>query len=657
MNKSLKRFLVVICLLGCSISFLAHLYKNRFIIDGILAPMHINIEIDKEFAHLVLIEANNDRIYSMRPTTSSENGLRNTVVYAKISEKEFIQSLWLRAPTQNHQDLVSAIDNITVFIGDRMFYFSRHDIALWNGNEHGEHITWQLPVRYAKSIIKPWINWYGDLNYLVKGIGDFIFFPIHFITTWFFIVCLIILFKEKFQGKLDRIELNQKRKNFMEIALVLVIVIFGFLLRINGYVRYSAWYDELYSATRAGSPFQPIITTFSDPGNPPLYFIVLRFWFIFLNWSESAGRLLSVLIGTLAILSIYFTVRYFSGRKSALLSALFMACSTYIVGFSQEMRAYILEIFLVPIVIFAFLRFLRSQTLLNLFFYILLGILIVNTHYYGALLISSNFVFFVVYIIFTKKYNWKKSFCFFFGNIGIALSLTPYFLYTAINRALLDKSFNTQIGKLNLEFFLALSAASLVLLCYCLFRIIYMKKENSQKYILLDYAIVVMYLIFIQAFVISIYRPILTWKYLTICIPFIMAGIAITVSYLWNIKRLRFAAVLLAFSFLNCLSEDEIGGDYDVYKANQEYISADIKAHPYRLPAILTDPAYIAFYKLPAIENYSSEKSFDIVYINPLYQKEDGSYRTLQSAGLNSADILKIVANDDRTIFKKVISP
>jgi hypothetical protein len=476
--------------------------------DGILAPININIEINKNASQNISIEANDERIYFPAPTTIPEDSLQNIVMHTSITEKEFIQKLWLRIPAEKAKDTINAIECVAVFIGSKMFYFSRSDIALFSGTKNYEYMLLQLPVRYSKSLFKDWLNWYGDFNFIVKGIEDFIFFPIRFIVTWFFILFLIVIFKNELTEYYTT--LDKRKKKYVEIILFLFIVLFGFILRINGYVRYSAWYDELYSASQAGNPSLPFMAAFTDPGNPPFYFIVLRFWFIIFGWSEQSGRFLSVLIGTLAIPLIYFTVRCFSGKKPAFWAALFMASSAYLIGYSQEMRAYTLEIVLALFLMFVFLRLLKTQNAICMVLYTFLAILVVNTHYYGALLISANFIFFIIHAFHNKIYKWKKAILFFVSNVIIALSLLPYFLYTALNKALLDQAFNTQIAELSLEFFIALFSIILFLIGYYFWRMYFCKKGDSKKYILCDYSIVASCLIFIQAFVFSVFRPIIS---------------------------------------------------------------------------------------------------------------------------------------------------
>jgi uncharacterized membrane protein len=127
-----------------------------------------------------------------------------------------------------------------------------------------------------------------------------------------------------------------------------LIVATALMLRWNGYIRHSGWTDEIFAAVHAGNPNLPFISTFGDSGNLPFYFILLRYWFTLFGWTESLGTMLSVLLGTGAFFFLYALVKPFMGRKTTLYAALFVALSGFAIGYSQEMRAYILKMFLVP---------------------------------------------------------------------------------------------------------------------------------------------------------------------------------------------------------------------------------------------------------------------------------------------------------------------
>ncbi|MCL2139062.1 MAG: glycosyltransferase family 39 protein, partial [Treponema sp.] len=220
-----------------------------------------------------------------------------------------------------------------------------------------------------------------------------------------------------------------------------------FVMRFNGYIRHSAWSDELYSAIRAASPAQPFINTFNDAGNPPFYFILLRIWFMIFGWTEGAGTMLSVLIGTFSVLTAYLLVKPYFGKKTALFTALFIAFSGFSIGYSQEMRSYILQTALVPLVSAALFGFIKKPSVRNLILYILPSIALANSHFYGVIFIIANFVFYIALTAFRHQWQWKNVCLFFTGNVIVAGSFLPYFMYSIILRGTkFNRNISLEIG-------------------------------------------------------------------------------------------------------------------------------------------------------------------------------------------------------------------
>jgi uncharacterized membrane protein len=199
-----------------------------------------------------------------------------------------------------------------------------------------------------------------------------------------------------------------------------LVVLAGFALRCKSYDWHSAWLDELYSVS-VSNPAAPFLTTFGDPGNPPLYYVLLRVWFGVCGWTEKSGRFFSAFIGTAAIVPFYFFVKRFADKKAALLAALYMAVSAQFVVYSQEMRNYILMVFLVLIAANQFFVIITSRKLdfVNMLRYIIPSILLANTHYYGSLFVFANFLFFLVFSITTKIFSRKNVVLFLGGNENV----------------------------------------------------------------------------------------------------------------------------------------------------------------------------------------------------------------------------------------------
>ena len=673
MKLSQKTILIICCLLGMGISFIYHFRFNYNSLDEIKAPVHVNIEINKNYIPFVSIMAglqSGDRLFPLS-STENNNGIQNTILYTEIQVENnvtpFIRRLFLHIPQEEAQKTLNAIDNIGIFIGNKNFYFSHSDIVNLQDTKKGDYILYELHgLEYEKSTaaallkMPQWINWYGDFNFAVKTIFAFFTQPKKYPLTWCFLICFLILCWSNIENIYSA--MRKHKLPLPELLSVSLIFLVGFILRFNGYVRYSSWGDELYSACHASNPNLPFMNTFGDPENPPFYFILLRFWFMLFGWTEQNGRLLSVIIGSIAIVSLYILVKRFANKKAAFLAAIYMAANAYFIGYSQEMRAYILEVVLVSIVAHRFLIFLqeRELSLKNLIWYIIPSVLLVNTHYYGSIFVFATFLFYVVYSIYTKTFIWKKTALFFSINLIIAFSLLPYFVHTALQNALLNSDFNTWIPKPELMLICIAAIIPIFGIIY-----IYLRKTVFQKILsninscFLDYTVFVVSAVYLIAFMISLYRPILTTKYLIILRPFLIAVFAFFITNIIDVftSKSKLICGLCVLIMLICIIngyEEGHGGDADVYHESLAYVSRDAEAHPQNvsmeiLPRRRGMPN---FYGYNELSSYVSGDYYDVLYFNPLHRSEEQMYSETDSLGISRNRILRIRINNFKSVFK-----
>jgi uncharacterized membrane protein len=421
----------------------------------------------------------------------------------------------------------------------------------------------------------------------------------------------------------------------------------------------------LYSAVFASNPNLPFINVFKDPGNPPLFFILLRLWFEIFGWTEATGRLLCVLIGLTGIITLYCFVKSLCGKKYAFVSSFLLTISYSSIGYSHEMRAYILEIALVSIAAQRFIMLLHNQNIKNTVFYIIISSLLVNTHYFGILLTMGNLIFY--FINSQKTLNKIKIIYFILTNIIIALSLIPYFIITAFQEALLDNNFNSWIPTLGREYIFLFVLLPILYSIYRIFRK-YIKKFqllHNNQILLLDYTIFVSIIIYILAFLISLKRPILVSRYLSIYLPFISAVLPVIIfnaiisnvtvfinSKYYKINMICFYIILTFLSnFINTF-EFFGGGFSDFHKERQQFIITDVRHHNISASQIYDDINYNMFYKLTTLPDYSESNKYKIVYIYLLHKNIEDM---LLENNLNTDNMLKIQINNRSYVFKKFL--
>lgn len=675
-----KTLLVSLCFLGLLISFAYHISVNNGEMEDIRAQVFVNIEIDKINMHNVYIKAfleSGEKQYSFSfDDTKSDRVILNTEIYSENSMPPFIRSLYLCVPKENADGIIKTINGISIFIGNKLFYFTGSRIMELQYSEQGDSIIYELNgLSYNKSFFaalfnKSWINWYGDLNFAIKSAFSILFHPEKYFMIWIFTILLIILLKSNLENIYHK--LRKKNENLPEYLLLGFIILTGFILRFNGYDRYSLWMDELYSACTASNPGLSFINTFEDPGNPPLYYILLRLFFILFGWSEQSGRLLSVITGTAAIFTSYILVKRFAGKKPALLTAAYIAVSAYFTGFSQEMRNYILAVLLTTITAYRFFIFItkKEKTFNDYIFYFIPSVLLVNTHYYGCLFVFANYLFYIIYTITTKTFNFKKAAVFLAWNMIIALSLLPYFIHTTFNKALFDANFNTWIPKPGLLFTsVALLIPFLGLIYILLRKKLFAKFLSLRENYFLDYSIFNIAFVYLGAYIISLYRPVLVFRYLVILFPLLIAAFAILLIKVLTVKILSrvlgiirvFLIGLIIFISLSAVYYSRKGGSSDVFKEAQAYITSDSDASGYNKNMLLSLPLdYMqissdssqSFYNFNIIPVYDNKTVYDILYINPLRISQEVLDSIIKDYYIDREKILRIRVNNNKYVYK-----
>ncbi|MCL2129083.1 MAG: glycosyltransferase family 39 protein [Treponema sp.] len=650
-------------LLGAALTAYINIRENKNVFGEWLAPIRINIEINYNYSGEVSIYSpvsfrNDNPMFTRSETIVPANfnyDDKNIQLFAELNPGTFHTNLYLRFPWNTRSEIIDAIDNVSIFIGNKLCYYSNADIRNFTMTYENDNCLLLIPdLYYSRSLfVKNWVNYYGDFNFAVRAIMNFILYPFKFAVSYLFLIALALLYRDKISAVYGSI--SKSPGLWTGIALMLIIAL-GFILRINGYVRHSGWSDEIYSAVKAGNPNFPFIATFMDPGNPPLYFILLRYWFKIFGWTEEAGTMLSVILGTLAIPALYLFVKEYYGEKTALLASLFMALSGFAIDYSHEMRAYILKVFMAPLVSLFFFRYLKNQSIKNLFLYILVSVIIANSHYYAVLFIMANFIFYCFYEVFNNSFKFKKMLIFLTGNIITALTFMPYFLY----QMLVMKFDFERVNVLKFEHILIM----LVIIVLAVSLLIYHKKNKikilpGEQLLFILYSLSIPVLIFSLAFFITIAKPMMNLKYLwPVSFPYFISVGAFLVSQCKRNKKIQYVAVFLVWAISLALYIGKARIDQSNYQIARAYIAADAAAHPDKKSCMLDNaPANAAYYGFEDLPLYSPYADYDVLYVyNDIFSmSEEDQLLTIKDNNLNIKEMLVIYLDDETAIYKKYL--
>jgi hypothetical protein len=641
------------------IMFVFLVFINRYSIGEIAVPVNINIELKKEFADLINIRTLPDnKVYKLTPTTPFNPNLKTVVIHTKIHNNRPLKGLDLLVSKSETAFAISdAIDYVAIFIGNEPFYLPAPYLENHTTqNLQGDRIyTISNDLVYKNSIIGRWINWRGDLNFILKAIIS----PVMFF--WLYLP-LYILFAAFFSIHKDVFKNINPAYYFKKYEYIFfgLIVLIGFLLRYNGYLRFSVEGDELASAEYA-KPDLPFLNTFSDPGNPPFYYILLRILYSIFGWKETTGRMLSVVIGTFLIAAVFLFTKRFAGRRSAIFASLFIATSKLMITISNNTRSYILVMLLDTLLAFVLLKILFEDDKKNtglLAIYTLLGIFLVNTHFYGILCVSSNFIIYLFYRFYKKEFQVKSFVSFLICNIIIAISFLPYFIKTAFDASLMNKNFNKWIPELNIVQFSTIMA---LLIMFIILYLIIKKIIKTNIYYkttydaLLNYCVLLFFLVSSQALVISIIKPIFTLRYLSICLPFVFIGLSIVLNLQFLNRFISILCYSMAMLFIPFFYHTTPPITVaDVPKEANFFITSDALAHKNIKSAVLErSDNHAGFYGYNDIQTYNGKFPVEVLYISPLGATEAQLSEPINRYNLDKNDILRIIINDSKVILKK----
>ena len=201
--------------------------------------------------------------------------------------------------------------------------------------------------------------------------------------------------------------------------LLILIVSFGFILRVTNLDKHGIFLDEratilisqgmaLEGNSQKNCFYTPGKTTFtprefwvpktiddfydsirrSDIGNSPFYYLLLHIWIKLFGMSDFSIRFMSVLFSCATIILLFIFIReHFKNLKLALLGAFLMTIEPFFIAMSQQTRNYSMTFFLTLLTTHIFLKIIKNeeQNVKNNKLYLAYGIL-------SALCLLSHFL-------------------------------------------------------------------------------------------------------------------------------------------------------------------------------------------------------------------------------------------------------------------------
>ena len=178
--------------------------------------------------------------------------------------------------------------------------------------------------------------------------------------------------------------------------LLALITVLAFALRVQRLAWQPLWWDEGYSVYFATEPLARMVALTARDIHPPVYYAALHGWIrVVADASPATVRLFSIGAGTIAIPLVAALSARLSNRSNVaiLVAALLLALNPMHIYYSQEVRMYSAATALAlagSLCLVTWVRNARSnrRSMVCLFAYVGLTLLLIHTLYYAAILVA-----------------------------------------------------------------------------------------------------------------------------------------------------------------------------------------------------------------------------------------------------------------------------
>lgn len=594
-------------------------FLNIPIFQPIYNTVSFNIDSDKESDSNILLSINNKYFRMNRQHKILKLDIKN--------EKIRDAAILVRKNTDPR------IKNIFIFNDLKFIKYSAYSswessdvqVCSQNHTECDKYISYKFPKSIYYTPKSKYINLSGNYNYACTLFLALIYYFSYFLIPFCLLFLAIIIY-------------SKNKKNFTLIKninvipyLFFVFLLIAFLLRLNGLIKEPLWYDEIFTIYKFGSPYSPLSMAFIDKGNPPLFFILLKFWTTIFGQSLCAIKALPLLLGLGAIIGLYAFLKKYFDEKTALVGMGLSTINLYYIFYSQEVRSYSLMMLLCPIIILYLFQLLEKDKSRYYILYAIFTGLVLNSHYYGLLFTFANFVYGTYYLLGHKMRT--KYVKFVVSNILAFITFIVYFI-TAGHYALSDPLYNSWIPPLSYNliktiiagFFGNLAIFSLLIIVlsflYAQKNLVSKKIQNKYFFQTLTYCIVIIGIVFAETIVFSTSRSIILFRCYMSIYPVYMILISILISEGLKSKY-KYVAIIFSILFIQSFNSKNILIER---KANWSYLDAIMNVAYYDAPQYLKEAknVYVIsgddnsifppssnghFKKLPGVE-YLNDKNF-----------------------------------------------
>jgi mannosyltransferase len=217
-------------------------------------------------------------------------------------------------------------------------------------------------------------------------------------------------------------EISKKNARVM-IALLILFVI---ALSVFAFSKQSLRLDESQSIWQTSHSLLETYNILAKDVHVPLYETMLHFWIVFFGNGVATVRILSMIFFVLSIPSLYMLGSYAYNRRVGVLASILFCISPFMNWYGNEARMYSLFVLVTILNQYFFIRLWREKNSAAWWGYTITGLLGVYTHYFFALPLLTQAVFYFFNRDIFEKKALKK---FIRTAIILTIAILPWVLY------------------------------------------------------------------------------------------------------------------------------------------------------------------------------------------------------------------------------------
>lgn len=228
----------------------------------------------------------------------------------------------------------------------------------------------------------------------------------------------------------------ERTKHFISLQYtVLAALVAGIGFRISKINDSGLWLDEIWSMVKSApeNSARAVIEGAAQDSHPPLFDLLLHYYLKVAGTSDVAAKIFPLVFGLASLYATWYVCLKITGSKEKALFALGLASLNFFtVYYSYEVRFYSLMYLLSIVLLYQFWNIFKVGKLKNYVWYVIVGILLAYTHYYGTILLFVYGITALLLLAF-KQITVKAFLRFAIASVIILLAFSPWLSFMFAN--------------------------------------------------------------------------------------------------------------------------------------------------------------------------------------------------------------------------------